>query len=284
MRLRVGCAMWKHRGWLGRGLPAQLGSGTELAAYARVVDAVEGNTTFYATPTTETAQRWAEQAGPDFRFVFKLPRTITHDRKLRNAEDDLHEFLQIMEPCHPVMGPVLIQLPASFGPEDLGALEAFMSTVPTDLAWAVEVRHLDFFRGDDERRLNDMLFTRSVERVVLDSRAVFAGPCVTAAEQEAFANKPRVPARAVALGSSPIVRFIGQTDPDANPQFWAPWVDTVVRWLRDGRSPIVFIHTPDNVAALELTHRFYDEVRVSVPELAPLTPLAETAEEQSLFD
>ena len=169
MRLRVGCAMWTHRGWLGRGLDAQLPAGHELAAYAGVVDAVEGNTTFYATPTSETAQRWADHVGTDFRFVFKLPRTITHDRKLRNAEDDLRAFLQVMEPCQAVMGPVLIQLPASFGPDDLGALEAFLEIVPEDFAWAVEVRHLDFFSGDDERRLNDMLFGRSMERVVLDS-------------------------------------------------------------------------------------------------------------------
>ena len=283
MRLRVGCAMWTHRGWLGRGLAAQLPAGNELAAYAGVVGAVEGNTTFYATPSAETSARWASQVGPEFRFAFKLPRAITHDRRLRNAHDELRSFLDVMAPCQSVMGPVLIQLPATFGPEDLAALDAFLQAVPADFAWAVEVRHLDFFGGDSELRLNDMLFGHSVERVVLDSRAVFAGPCVTDAEREAFANKPRVPARAVALGQTPIVRFIGQTDPDANPQFWAPWVDTVERWLRDDRSPMVFIHTPDNIAALELTHRFYDEVRARVPELEPLTPLAEPAE-QSLFE
>ena len=188
-----------------------------------------------------------------------------------------------MKPCQSVMGPVLIQLPATFGPEGLPALDAFLQAVPTDFSWAVDVRHLDVFSGDPERRLNDLLLGHSVERVVLVSRAVFAGPCVNEAEQEAFANKPRVPARAVALGQTPIVRFIGQTDPDANPEFWAPWVDTVERWLRDDRSPMVFIHTPDNIAALELTHRFYDEVRARVPELEPLTPLAEPAE-QSLFE
>ena len=275
--------MWTHKGWLGRGLPNHIRSGGELEAYANVVDAVEGNTTFYAVPTPETVGRWASDVDSNFRFVFKVPRTITHDRRLRNSSEELTTFLRVIEPCRDAMGPVLIQLPASFGPGDVDVLTKFLEAVPSDVDWAVEVRHLDFFAGDEERRLNDMLFSRSVERVVLDSRAVFAGPCRTTAEQEAFANKPRVPARAVALGDTPIVRFIGQTDPDANPEFWQPWVDTVERWLRDGRSPIVFIHTPDNVAALELTHRFYAEVRARVPELAPLSPLAEPAE-QSLFE
>ena len=283
MQLRVGAAMWTHKAWPGRGLPSPLPAGTELAAYARVVDAVEGNTTFYATPSEQTVQRWASQVGEDFRFLFKLPRTITHDRRLRNASEDLDAFLRVMAPCKAVMGPLLVQLPASFGPEDVGVLEGFLEAAPSDFDWAVEVRHLGFFAGEAERHLNDMLFSLGVERVVLDSRAVFAGPCVTAAEQDVFANKPRVPARAVALGSSPIVRFIGQTDPDANPEFWQPWVDTVERWLLDGRSPYVFIHTPDNADALVLTHRFYAEVRSRLPELKALTPLAEPAE-QSLFD
>jgi hypothetical protein len=32
----------------------------------------------------------------------------------------------------------------------------------------------------------------------------------------------------------------------------------------------VFIHTPDNVAALELARRFHDAVRARVPEVEPL--------------
>lgn len=284
MRLRVGCAMWTHKGWAGRGLGARVAAGTELEAYGRVVNAVEGNTTFYASPTTETAQRWASQVDESFRFVFKLPKGITHDRRLRNTSEELHAFLGVIEPCRDVMGPISIQLPATFGPEDIEVLDRFLREAPSFFEWAVEVRHLDFFAGVEERRLNDVLYTHGAERIVLDSRAVFAGPCQTPAEQEAFANKPRVPAKAVAIGMTPIVRFIGQTDPDANPVYWQPWVATVSRWLRDGRDPIVFIHTPDNVAALELSHRFYDEVRHEVPELAPLPPLASVASEPGLFD
>ncbi len=41
-------------------------------------------------------------------------------------------------------------------------------------------------------------------------------------------------------------------------------------WLREGRSPTVFIHTPDNVDALELARRFHDDVRARVPEVEPL--------------
>jgi len=45
---------------------------------------------------------------------------------------------------------------------------------------------------------------------------------------------------------------------------YAPWQG------REGRSPNVFIHTPDNVGALELARRFHDGVRARVPEVEPL--------------
>ncbi len=283
MRLRVGCAMWTLKGWVGRSIPESTPTGGELAAYAAVVDAVEGNTTFYALPTPQSAQRWAEAVPDDFRFLFKLPKRITHDRRLRDAEDDLWEFLEATEPLRAKMGPVSIQLPAAFGPDGSSALDGFLRSASSEVEWSVEVRHPAFFEGEDERRLNDLLFGHGAERVILDSRAVFAGPCVTPAEREAFANKPRLPVRAVAIGLHPIVRFIGQTDPEANPAFWTPWVKTVARWLEDGREPTVFIHTPDNIAALDLARRFYDEVRETVPGLAAL-PEPPPVREQSLFD
>ena len=51
---------------------------------------------------------------------------------------------------------------------------------------------------------------------------------------------------------------------------WQPWLTTVAGWLREGRTPTVFIHTPDNVDALELARRFHDDVRARVPEVEPL--------------
>ena len=48
------------------------------------------------------------------------------------------------------------------------------------------------------------------------------------------------------------------------------WVDVVVDWLREGRSPTVFIHTPDNADAPMLARRFHEEIRARLPQLDPL--------------
>lgn len=275
--------MWTNPAWPGRSTPVTPRGG-ELAAYSALVSAVEGNTTFYALPSRETALRWADATSDDFRFMFKFPRTITHDRKLRQTDELVIEFFDVLEPCLPKMHPVAIQLPASFGPSDLEMLDRFLSSLPSEVRYAVEVRHPDFFDGGAmERQLNDVLFAAGADRIILDSRAVFAGPRVTPAEHEAFENKPRLPVRAVATHDSPVVRFIGQTNPSANPEFWAPWVATVHRWLSDGRSPIVFIHTPDNAAAIDLARQFYDDVRAVMPGL-PAQSEAPAVNAAALFD
>ena len=99
---------------------------------------------------------------------------------------------------------------------------------------------------------------------------LFGSPPVTGAEREAWTKKPRLPRRTRALTGRPVVRYMGRDDPESTVAGWQPWLDVVAGWLREGRSPTVFIHTPDNVEALELARRFHGDVRSRLPELEPL--------------
>jgi len=232
---------------------------------------VEGNTTFYATPSPATVARWAELAPAGFRFCFKLPREITHDRKLRDTGPLLVGFVDRIAPLAGRLGPLQIQLPASFGPEDLPVLASFLDQLPGGLAFAVEVRHRAFFAGgESEGPLDAMLEQHQVDRVILDSRALFATPPTTPEGEEAWQNKPRLPVRPHATAGHPIVRLIGELDADRNLELWRSWVPKLAGWLAEGREPFVFTHTPDNVAAPDLARRFWQEVCDTVDGLAPL--------------
>ncbi|MFC5832106.1 DUF72 domain-containing protein [Nonomuraea insulae] len=271
MRLHVGCAMWTHARWQGRFLPDRLSPGDRLRAYATWCDAVEGNTTFYATPSRATVESWAAQTSPGFRFVVKLPKPITHERRLRNTEDDLRTFLEVMEPLGPRAHALWVQLPGSFSPTDLGALAAFLRGLPQGHRYAVEVRHPAFFEDERSQRLLErVLATVEAEWVPFDTTVMFDGPPTSDAERDAWTKKPRVPRRTRALTGHPIVRYLGRDAEERTVEGWRPWVDTVTEWLREGRSPTVFIHTPDNADALRLARRFHDDVRARLPELAPL--------------
>ncbi len=269
--------MWSHPRWGGRHLQKRPGA-DDLASYAEVFGAVEGNTTFYATPTMEVVRRWADSVDETFRFVAKFPRHITHERRLRHVGEDVNAFVDAMAPLAPNLSPIAVQLPASFAPESLGVLDAFLANLPGWLKAAVEVRHPGWFVDPAERSLNDVLYRHGANRIILDSRALFAGPASTPEEIEAFERKPRVPVRAVATADTPIVRFIGQSRLDANESFLEPWVSTVVRWLEAGRNPIVFLHTPDNADAPALCRRFHEMVRSELPALEPLAEPPEEAQ------
>jgi uncharacterized protein YecE (DUF72 family) len=271
MKLHVGCAMWTHAPWQGRYVPSPLSPRSRLSAYATWCNAVEGNTTFYATPALDTVRSWAEQTAPDFRFILKLPKPITHEHRLAGADEQLRAFLAAIEPLGPRAHALWIQLPPSFGPADLGALTGFLHRLPREYRYCTEVRHRAFFEdARSEQQLERALGDVGAEWVTFDTTVLFGSPPASDTERAAWMNKPRVPRRSRALTVHPVVRYIGRDDAARTVAGWQPWLGTVAGWLREGRSPTVFIHTPDNVEALELARRFHDEVRALVPEVEPL--------------
>ena len=263
--------MWTHAAWQGRQLPRPLAPRERLRAYASWCNAVEGNTTFYATPSADTVNSWVEQTDADFRLLLKLPKQISHERRLADSDGLLRDFLDVIEPLGPRVHALWIQLPASFGPSDLGTLAAFLHQVPRGLPSTVEVRHPAFFQDPRwEQRLEGLLGNVGAEWTSFDTTDLFAAPPTDAAEREAWEKKPRLPRRSRALTARPVVRYIGRNNARHTAESWRHWTGTVADWLREGRSPTVFIHTPDNEEALTLARRFHDEVRALVPDLEPL--------------
>ena len=89
----LGCPGWGLKSWVGRLFPPGTRSTEFLERYAEVFNTVEGNTTFYALPAAETVDRWRAQVPDQFRFCFKFPRTITHDKQLAGCEAEVDEFI-----------------------------------------------------------------------------------------------------------------------------------------------------------------------------------------------
>ncbi len=270
--LRLGLTMWSHNNWQ----QSFYGSGTKpaerLEKYAQVFHTVEGNTTFYATPSITTVQNWKSATNDDFRFTFKLPKAITHQQMLKGSQAQLKEFMQIMAPLHDRIGQWTIQLPAAFGPEHLDALKQFCALFPPSFPIGVEVRHPAFFaKGDAERALNQWLMERGYDRIIMDSRPVFAAKPDNEAIIDAQMKKPKVPVHAIATASHPMIRFIGHPLEQQNYDFFTPWLSKLPQWIAEGKQPYVMIHTADNIVAPELAANLYKMLQKSValPELAP---------------
>src|SRR3954447_3822529 len=285
--LRVGCAMWAYKAWQGLHFPDQLARREQLGVYASWCNGVEGNTTFYGLPAPRTVASWATEAPDNFRFVFKLPRAITHEHHLRDVAADHRQFLERIAPLGDRAEQLWIQLPPSFGPSNVDALGAFVQALPQSHRYAVELRHRAFY--DDaqlEAHVEQLLGEHDVEWISLDTTTLYSNAPPGPAERGPRRQKPHLPRRLRALTDHPIVRFVGTDDPDQTRAGWQPWLPVLAGWLAEGRSPTVFVHTPDNVAAPPLARRLYDDVRNEGPALDPLPqPIraAPPVEEPTLF-
>lgn len=120
MQLRIGTAGWSISAAHAAAFPA---TGTHLARYAAVLPCAEINTSFYRPHRPATYARWATSVPAGFRFAVKLPRAITHEARLANAEPLLDAFLAEAIALGDRLGPLLVQLPPSlpFRPGDFFA-------------------------------------------------------------------------------------------------------------------------------------------------------------------
>lgn len=269
-RYHLGCPIWSNRDWVGELFSTDARPADFLAQYAAVFNTVEGNTTFYALPKAATVERWRAGTPSGFRFCCKFPRTVTHELKLRRAGDATRGFLDRLAPLEGRLGPFMLQLPPAFGPHDLPTLADYLDALPGNFHYAVEVRHPAFFAKDEaERSLNRLLQERGVDRVMLDSRALFSTAPPDAATREAQRRKPRLPVHALATAARPLVRFIGHPDPAVNDAFLAPWLHKLTGWIDEERTPYFFVHTPDNYRAPRLARRFHEQLaaHIAVGEL-----------------
>jgi uncharacterized protein YecE (DUF72 family) len=274
--------MWTHKAWPGRFLPQPLPPKERLRAYAGWCNAVEGNTTFYATPARHTVATWARQTDPGFRFVVKLPKVVTHERRLTGVETEMRTFLDAIEPLGQ-RAVLWTQLPGSFGPSDVETLGRFLRRLPADRRRAVEVRHPAFFTDAAATALLEgTLADAAAEWVPFDTTVFFQSPPTSEVARETWTMKPRLPRRTRALTDRPIVRYLGRDSIEETVEGWRPWTGVVAAWLGEGRSPTVFVHTPDNNEAPALARRFHDDVRTLVPDLDPLPEPAPT-EPATLF-
>jgi uncharacterized protein YecE (DUF72 family) len=108
--IKIGTAGWRIPSASADRFPRE---GSHLARYAERLPAVEINSSFYRSHRRQTYERWASSAPDAFRFSVKLPKAVTHERRLVGIDDLLDRFLDEVAGLGPKLGPVLVQLPPS---------------------------------------------------------------------------------------------------------------------------------------------------------------------------
>ena len=166
---RIGTAGWS----LPRDMqPRFPGEGSHLERYARVFDAAEINSTFHRPHRASTFARWAASVPESFRFPVKVPRTLTHELRLRDAREPLLEFLASLEPLGKLAACLLVQLPPSLVLEPdvaRGFLDLLRDRFEGEVA--LEPRHASWFTAEAEA----LLAAARVARVAADPPRVEGG-------------------------------------------------------------------------------------------------------------
>lgn len=179
----LGTSSWRYPGWCGilydedryiwqNHFSKKRFHETCLEEYATVFKTVEVDGTYYDFPKVSELEAMAAQVPDDFRFSYKVPRTITIKNfpNLRSFGDLAGKpndyflsagafqmaLLRHLESIRPRVGALIFEF-SHFHPDDfahgrefVAALDRFFEEVPTDEGWqyAVEIRNKAFLHPD----------------------------------------------------------------------------------------------------------------------------------------
>jgi uncharacterized protein YecE (DUF72 family) len=170
---RIGCAGWSLPRALWPVFPAQ---GSHLERYAQRFDAVEIDTSFYRPHRRETYERWAAGTPAGFRFAVKLPKAVTHERRLVDAMPAFDEFLAQVGGLGDKLGALVVQRPPSLA-FDAAVAGRFLEALRGrhDGAVVLEPRHRSWFTPQVDGLLAGFEIARVLADPVLFDEAAAPG-------------------------------------------------------------------------------------------------------------
>jgi len=284
----LGCAVWAYKGWVDDFYPKGSRSTEFLGLYGDRLATVEVNSTFYVIPDRQTIERWAKETPIGFRFCPKFPKHFTHNGLLSPYTDQALQFLDLISSFGDRLGVAFVQLPPSYSPANFADLENFLKALPTqDYQIALEVRHVDWFKAPHCDRLNELLKSLGIGRVLLDSRPIYdlenARKLSEPVQQDR--HKPNLPLQLLLTSQFSIVRFVSHPELDLNIRFWQEWLTYLQEWLAQGTQIYFFMHCPIEERSphnLRYFQEMLEKANVSVPAL-PWDDVAIAPQQLKLF-
>ena len=158
MVIKVGTAGWSIPRQGAADFPS---AGSALERYADRFEVVEINSSFHRPHRRETWARWRDTVPPGFRFSAKLPKTISHQRKLIDCAEPLAEFLEQVSGLGDKLGVLLLQLPPklAFDPAIAGPFLRLL-TERSPAAIACEPRHPSWMEPAADRLMAQLGIAR----------------------------------------------------------------------------------------------------------------------------
>ncbi|WP_261512036.1 DUF72 domain-containing protein [Chryseobacterium paludis] len=159
--LYIGCSGFYNNDWKGSFYPDNTPTKDFLTLYSKEFNAVEINSTFYRKPTAKTLIKWFDETPEEFRFFIKIPKTISHEKRLLDCKEEISEFCQhIHENLKEKLSGFLYQFPPSFKntPENI---ELILKNIDSAFLNVIEFRHESWWRDEifDILRPKNIIFS-----------------------------------------------------------------------------------------------------------------------------
>lgn len=174
-RYYIATSGWYYEHWKGPFYPEDLPKSGFFPFYAQHFTSVELNNSFYRLPNEKTLARWREISPKGFIFAAKASRLITHNKKLKDPEATLPPFIERMDILGDKLGPILFQLPPSWG-VNVERLSEFLDKLPPGRRYAFELRNTTWF----DERVYGLLKKRGAAFCVYDFNFVQSPRLITA--------------------------------------------------------------------------------------------------------
>ncbi|MBZ9631790.1 DUF72 domain-containing protein [Salegentibacter sp. LM13S] len=165
--VRIGCAKWGRKD-LKNFYPR--GTKDELVYYSSQFNSIEFNGSFYRMYPEEQFEKWYGKADDDFKFFPKVPRLISHLKRLNETEELTDDFVKNLFQLKEKLGMVFLQMPGNFAPKFIDRLNNFFTHWPKEIPLSAELRHKEWYA--DEKAANELyefLKKRNVAHVITDT-------------------------------------------------------------------------------------------------------------------
>jgi uncharacterized protein YecE (DUF72 family) len=123
-----------------------------LDFYCLHFDSVELNSSFYRLPTESALDDLRKSTPSNFIVSVKASRFLTHNKKLKDPENAINNFLPRAARLGPKLGPILFQLPPNWK-VNAKRLEELLELLPNDHKYAFEFREMTWIRPEIDKLL-----------------------------------------------------------------------------------------------------------------------------------
>jgi uncharacterized protein YecE (DUF72 family) len=238
LEVHVGCAKWGRKEWVGKIYPPKTKDANFLDEYVKHFDSIELNATFYNTYPAAIISKWKEKAdsNPGFKFCPKFSQSISHIRRLKNAEEITTQFYEGILAFGDKLGPLFLQLSDNFTPKSFPELKAYLEQLPKDVPVFVELRHKEWYANTECRHSAfNLMHELGIGAVITDASGRRDCVHMTLPTPHAF------------------IRFVGNSLHRTDYKRVDDWVERIGQWRDLGLQSVwFFMHQHDERYSPEL--------------------------------